>query len=480
LIVFNYLCGIKLSRDHREGRSTPMALALGLGVNLAVLAYYKYTNFFIDNANTIFGTHFVLHKIILPLGISFFIFQKIAYLVDAYRGEAEEYNFLDFSLFVMYFPQLIAGPIVHHKEMIPQFRKASIFRLCPEDLAGGLTLFTIGLIKKVVIADTVTRWSDPIFAAAQSGTSPTMIDAWCAALSFTFQIYFDFSGYTDMALGLALMIGIRLPLNFNSPYKAVNIIEFWRRWHMTLSRFLRDYVYIPLGGNRRGPRRRYINLLATMLIGGLWHGAAWTFVAWGGLHGFYLVLNHGWHSLRQRLEWKPRVGAGGLWPGRLLTFGVVVLTWVFFRAESFHAARVILEGMAGLNGIALPTNYSAYFGPAAPMLQHAGVKFDDALVPHWGGLWQSLAFVGLLLVIWFAPNAQELLARLKPSLSSLQPARLNGGLRRACCALGLVGPDGSFTLSPATGSVVGVALLASMVYQAMRATALQPFIYFQF
>ena len=238
LIVFNYFCGIKLSRDYHEGRSSPIALALGLAINLGVLAYYKYTNFFIDNANAILGKHFVLQRIILPLGISFFIFQKIAYLVDAYRGEAEEYDFLDFSLFVMYFPQLIAGPIVHHKEMIPQFRKASIFKLCPEDLASGLTLFTIGLCKKVLIADAVTGWSDPIFAAAQSGTAPTMIDAWCAALSFTFQIYFDFSGYTDMALGLALMIGIRLPLNFNSPYKAIE-------HHRVLAAVAHDAVAFP-------------------------------------------------------------------------------------------------------------------------------------------------------------------------------------------------------------------------------------------
>ena len=249
---------------------------------------------------------------------------------------------------------------------------------------------------------------------------------------------------------------------------------------MTLSRFLRDYVYIPLGGNRHGPRRRYINLLATMLIGGLWHGAAWTFVAWGGLHGCYLVFNHGWHGLRHRLGWKPGAGAGPPWAGRLLTFGVVLMTWVFFRAESFHAAKVIFEGMWGFNGVALPANYSAYLGPAAPWLQHSGVKFDDALVPHWRGLPQGLAFIGLLLVVWFMPNAQELLAGLKPSLSPQQSARLNGGLRRAGRAMALVGQDGSFVLSPATGIVVGTALLLCMVYQTMRATALQPFIYFQF
>jgi alginate O-acetyltransferase complex protein AlgI len=476
LIVFNYFYGIKLSRDHHEGRSTPIALAVGLAVNLAVLAYYKYTNFFIDNANVVFGTHFVLQTIILPLGISFFTFQKIAYLVDAYRGEAEEYNFLDFSLFVMYFPQLIAGPIVHHKEMIPQFRKASIFKLCPDDLAAGLTLFTIGVIKKVLIADTVTGWSDPIFAAAHSGAAPTLIDAWCGALSFAFQIYFDFSGYTDMALGLALMIGIRLPLNFNSPYQATNITDFWRRWHMTLSRFLRDYLYIPLGGNRHGPRRRYVNLLATMLIGGLWHGAAWTFVAWGGLHGFYLVVNHGWHALRRRLGWTPRGGAGGRWAGRLLTFGVVVMAWVFFRAESFHAAKLMLKGMAGLNGVALPTSYSAYLGRVASLLQHVGVKFDDALVPHGRGVLQGIELLGLLAVVWLLPNSQELLARFRPALQLIAPARLKAFVGLGAARLGLVGSDGSFALSATTGTVVGTVLLVSLLYQALRGTTLQPFI----
>jgi alginate O-acetyltransferase complex protein AlgI len=326
----------------------------------------------------------------------------------------------------------------------------------------------------------VTGWSDPIFAAAHAGGTPSLIDAWCGALSFTFQIYFDFSGYTDMALGLALMIGIRLPLNFNSPYKSTSIAEFWRRWHMTLSRFLRDYVYIPLGGNRRGPGRRYINLMATMVIGGLWHGAAWTFVVWGGLHGVYLVVNHGWHSSRQYFGRIPDAGIVRRWAGRLLTFGVVVIAWVFFRAESFEAAQVILKGMAGLNGIALPNTYSTHLGPLAPVLQYAGVKFDDALVPYWRGVLQSIELVGLLLVVWFLPNSQELLARLRPALSGLEPACLNERLRHAGGALGLVGPDGSFALTRVTGTLVGTALLASIMYQTMRTTTLQPFIYFQF
>ncbi len=229
LVVFNYYYGIKLARDHRRGQPRRTALLVGLAVNLLVLAYFKYANFFLANTNAVFGSHLGLLDVVLPLGISFFTFQKIAYLVDAYRGEAEEYDLLDFSLFVMYFPQLIAGPIVHHKEMIPQFRRLAISHFSAVDLAAGLTLFTIGLMKKVLIADSVVRWSDPVFAIAQAGGAPSLIEAWAGALAFTFQIYFDFSGYTDMALGLALMIGIRLPLNFNSPYKATNIIAVHQR-----------------------------------------------------------------------------------------------------------------------------------------------------------------------------------------------------------------------------------------------------------
>ncbi len=481
LIVFNYYFGIKLARDHRKGRQSPFFLFVGIMVNLGVLAYYKYTNFIIANSNALFGTHFVFHQIILPLGISFFTFQKIAYLVDAYRGEAEEYNFLDFSLFVMYFPQLIAGPIVHHKEMIPQFRQASIFKLCPTDLAAGLTLFTIGLLKKIMIADRVVTWSDPIFAAAHAGSAPHFLDAWAAALSFSFQIYFDFSGYTDMALGLALMIGIRLPLNFNSPYKAASIIDFWHRWHMSLSRFLRDYLYFPLGGNRRGPVRRYVNLMLTMLIGGLWHGANWTFVAWGGLHGFYLIVNHGWNAIRERLGLARSNSRLGCWSARLITFVAVVAAWVFFRAESFHGAMLILEGMVGLNGVLLPSAYANHLGALASLLEGLGIHFDAQMAA--GGLGaRQAAWLALLLVgVWELPNSQELLANFRPALEVPPvPAHFFGGpFRRAATVIGLLHSDGTFALTSMTGLLVAAAMLGALLQQSSRAV-LQQFIYFQF
>ena len=300
--------------------------------------------FFIDNVNHIFKLNLNIGVIILPLAISFFTFQQIAYLVDAYRGETREYNFLHYCLFVTFFPQLIAGPIVHHKEIMPQLTKEKIYSFCSENFNVGITIFILGLFKKVILADSVAVYATPVFEAASKNVSLTFVEAWGGALAFTCQLYFDFSGYSDMALGLGRMFGIRLPLNFNSPYKAVNIIEFWRRWHMTLSRFLKHYLYIPLGGSRKGKARRQANLLITMLLGGLWHGASWTFVVWGGLHGICLAINHAWHSIRrfmghdiEKVSWQGRILS------RTLTFFVVVVGWVFFKAESFYSAINVLK-----------------------------------------------------------------------------------------------------------------------------------------
>jgi len=353
-ILANYQIGLRLSAlnhagRHRTGRAV---LALGVAANLALLGYYKYANFFVDNLNQVVGSSLELAPVILPIGISFFTFQQVTYLVDAYRAETEEHSFLDYCLFVSFFPQLIAGPIVHHKEILPQFRKPGVLSADPYCIAMGLTAFSIGLFKKVILADTLATYATPVFTAADGGSALSFASAWIGSLAFTFQIYFDFSGYSDMAIGLALLFGIRIPLNFNSPYKAVNIIEFWRRWHMTLSRFLKDYLYIPLGGNRRGRTRRYVNVMVTMLIGGLWHGASWTFVVWGGLHGLYLVVNHGWHAVRRRFA-PDTAGptAVGTWAARALTFVAVVIGWVFFRVESFDGAVSMLSAMFGANGL---------------------------------------------------------------------------------------------------------------------------------
>jgi alginate O-acetyltransferase complex protein AlgI len=448
LILINFWVGQTLARDFRGGKQNPYLLASGIAINLAVLGYFKYANFFIGNVNAAFGTAFALRNIILPIGISFFIFQKIAYLVDAYRGEAEGYDLLEFSLFVMFFPQLIAGPIVHHKEIIPQFRRSDL-RLSYADLASGISLFVTGMIKKVMIADTVANWANQVFSAAKAGSPLSFFDAWSGALSFAFQIYFDFSGYTDMALGLALMVGIRLPLNFNSPYKSRNIIEFWRRWHITLSRFLREYVYIPLGGNRHGRARRYLNLMLTMLLGGFWHGAAWTFVVWGCLHGVYLVINHAWQGGRERLGWKTELGAIGKVGGSVLTFICVVIAWVFFRAENFASAAAMLKAMT------VPSDVGT-------------------ISMRW------VVISALLAIVWFLPNSQEVLGAWRPAIDEINPARLPALLRSAASRLGFVSPAGTFALTKSTGAVAGTLLLGLLVYQVLGSTALQPFIYFQF
>ncbi len=276
------------------------------------------------------GKSWSLGPIILPLGISFFTFQKIAYLVDTYKGRGYSRNFLYYCLMVLFFPQLIAGPDRASARGFAAVCAANRHGYQRKNLAVGLTLFFFGLCKKVLIADSIAPTANRIFGAAAAGATPDVATAWLGTLAYTLQIYFDFSGYTDMALGLARMFGFRLPVNFNSPYQASSVIDFWHRWHITLSRFLRDYLYIPLGGNRLGKARRYVNLMITMLLGGLWHGANWTFVVWGGLHGAYLVINHGFRALggnRKR----------GIWT-RGVTFVSVAIAWVMFRAGFFDGA----------------------------------------------------------------------------------------------------------------------------------------------
>nr|WP_282432077.1 MBOAT family protein [Thermincola ferriacetica] len=340
-ILFNYFTGSILTKSSSTVRKK-IALIVGITINLLLLGYYKYANFLIANINAVTGSRFSPLYVILPLGISFFTFTQIAYLVDAYRGEAKEYSFINYVLFVTFFPHLIAGPIIHHKEMMPQFASLRGKVLNWKNISNGLFLFAVGLVKKVLIADSLAHWANPGFKAM----SLTMVEAWATALSYTFQLYFDFSGYTDMAIGLSLFFNIQLPQNFNSPYKSASIIEFWRRWHMTLSRFLRDYLYIPLGGSCRGLFRKCINLVITMTLGGLWHGAAWTFVIWGFLHGVALVINHLWRTIGFRMHWLP---------GRILTFFFVTATWVIFRAENLPQALVVLKGMINIKHVGLHT-----------------------------------------------------------------------------------------------------------------------------
>jgi alginate O-acetyltransferase complex protein AlgI len=342
LTLFNFAIGWVVAKNPR----TPLYW-FGMAVDLGVLGWFKYDNFAIQLLNSSLGLALPAVATVLPLGISFFTFQKLAYLTDIRRGEKERWHLGEFFLLVWFFPQLIAGPIVRPHEFIPQWRALRLDRRrVVINLCVGLTLFFVGLIKKFAIADVVAPYADLVFGQANQGSAPRLTDAWIGVMAFTVRIYFDFSAYSDMAIGLARIFGIRLPINFFSPYRASCIIEFWRRWHMTLSRFLRDYLYIPLGGNRHGRARRYLNLMTVMLLGGLWHGANWNFVFWGGLHGLYLTVNHLWRDAGRR----PVPALAG-WA---ITLIAVMFAWVPFRSPSLSATVSIWAGMVGLNGIAFP------------------------------------------------------------------------------------------------------------------------------
>ena len=312
----------------------------GVALNLGVLALFKYADFLRGTAYGLLDTPWQPWSLILPLGISFFVFQKISYLIDLKRGDRHIYGFLDFWMFVMFFPQLIAGPLVRHDEIIHQFRADPRGPALWRNLSQGAVLFLIGIAKKTGLADSLAPLADGLFARG-AVESLGAAEAWIGCAAYTLQIYFDFSGYSDMAIGLALMFGLALPLNFNAPYRAQSIRDFWRRWHITLSRFLRDYLYIPLGGSRCGPIRQLANLIATMLLGGLWHGANWTFVVWGGLHGAALALNHAWSERRLKM---PRL------LGWALTLLFVMVCWVLFRAQTFTQAGGMLASMVGAHG----------------------------------------------------------------------------------------------------------------------------------
>jgi alginate O-acetyltransferase complex protein AlgI len=367
-IAFNYVIGVNLVTTPRR-----WVLAIGIGGNLALLGAFKYLGLATETLSMI-GAPIAVTRLALPIGISFYTFTQIAFLVDACRGDAREYNPIHYMLFVTFFPHLVAGPILHHREMMPQFARRETYILNWSSIALGISWFAAGLFKKVVLADGIAVFSDPIFAMADADKFVTTMSAWVGAAAYSLQIYFDFSGYSDMAIGLALMFGITFPLNFFSPYRADSLIEFWRRWHMTLSRFLRDYLYFPLGGNRKGPARRSANLMITMLLGGLWHGASWNFVIWGSIHGLGLLVNHAWRSLGVNLPWQI---------ARPLTLLLVILAWVPFKSSTFSSAWSIWRSMFGVS--------------------HGEHPVDMSLAGWWIA---ALSFIALVL-----PNTAQLFGR---------------------------------------------------------------------
>lgn len=391
-ILINYAVGnvlAKYASSKMLGKVNLLwVLIAGICFNLGLLGYYKYADFLLGNLGYFLQEPPAPLGIVLPLAISFFTFTQIAYLVDSFRGKANEYNLLNYALFVTFFPHLIAGPVVHHGEIMPQFAAAANLVRQYRNILLGLLLFSVGLAKKVLLADTFAVWATAGFDHA---SNLNLFEAWTTSLSYTFQIYFDFSGYTDMALGAALLFNIRMPLNFNSPYKATNIQDFWRRWHITLSRFLRDYLYIPLGGSRRALSRVAVNLLVTFVLGGVWHGASWMFVIWGGLHGMATLAHRFWQRLG--LHMHPILA----W---LLTFNFINLSWIFFRAQTLDDAIKVLRGMMGMNGNA--------------------VLGDDFV--GWGGFWSnnfeiSLGLFGALLLVLMRSNSNDLLSGTQPGVT---------------------------------------------------------------
>ncbi|WP_425402999.1 MBOAT family O-acyltransferase [Hwanghaeella sp.] len=410
-ILVNYGLGLALARNRSK-----MLVILGVTFNLGLIGVFKYANFFADALGDFGFVRLDLPDIVLPLAISFFTFQQIAFIVDVYRGKEGEHSLLKYALFVVFFPQLIAGPIVHYKQTIPQLTPARMFDDAWPNLAVGMAYFGFGLFKKLVIADGVALYSTPVFEASEAGVQITFLEAWTAAVAYTFQIYFDFSGYSDMAIGLARMFGVRLPINFNSPYRASSIIDFWRRWHITLSTFLRDYLYIPLGGGRVGQVRRYGNILTVMLLGGLWHGAGWTFILWGALHGVMILINHGFQDLRHRLF--PAAGKSGPVTGAICTifvFLLVVVAWVPFRAESIDSALALLQAMSGFDGLVMPPTYAGLLDPIAGAI---GLPVEYRILSFYDGRTQIGYMLLLLAIAWLMPNTHQIMHKVDPALGA--------------------------------------------------------------
>jgi len=387
-VLFNYLCGLALIQKQNRA-----LLAFAIIGNVLLLGYFKYLVFLADTLRSLGAAHIPAVSIVLPLGISFFTFTQIAYLVDTYRGVTRERNLLNYVLFVTFFPNLLAGPIAHHADLLPQFKAAPGF--ISRNVAVGLTVLIIGLCKKVLLADTVGTYANMVFNAAAAGTTPGFADAWMGAIAYSFQLYFDFSGYSDMAIGIAHMMGIVLPINFNAPYRSSSIREFWKRWHITLSRFLMTYLYIPLGGSRRGQVRTLLNLFVTFLIGGLWHGAGWTFIVWGMWHGGFLVLHRLWLKVAEYPIMRFLAA-----PVRLcavpLTFFTITVGWVFFRAENLPTALTLLQSMTGLHGTAFSLDTSLLGNAFA-----------------WKRCLQLLA--ALSAIVWFAPTTQSFVREILPA-----------------------------------------------------------------
>jgi alginate O-acetyltransferase complex protein AlgI len=428
-ILIDYLIARQLLRMEHSRKELRRALfVLGVLINVLFLGYFKYRGFFADTTNAMFSTNIKLAEIVVPLGVSFIVFQKIAFLADVHAGQVAAVRLPDYLLFTLFFPKMLAGPIVRYRELVPQLNRSESSSFM-SNAPVAICLFSVGLFKKSILADGVAQFVPYAFDNGAAGSSLTLLTAWTGVLAYTFELYFDFSGYSDMALGIARLFGVKLPMNFNSPYKACSIVEFWSRWHITLTRFLTDYVYTPMVVHLtrlrmsrgravlRGKRSTWgaIGLLVgaptliTMSISGLWHGAGWQFIVWGVLHGSYLTINQSWRILRPRF-WTDQVSYDTVMKpvGFVLTFGAVVVAFAFFRAPDVSSGLAVLRAMADGNGI-LP--------PDVEMLRHLGTSLEWTMITHY---WQPVApfiwIAALFAVVTLLPNSLELLRRFQPAV----------------------------------------------------------------
>lgn len=395
-VLGNY--GVAFGINHlsdEQQKWKKVLLILGIVANISSIFYFKYYDFFVSSLNAVAGTDFVLRQVVLPLGISFFTFQQVSYLVDTYKGQTKDYGFIEYALFVVYFPQLVAGPIVLHSEMIPQFRDENRRYVNYQNMSHGLYVFAVGLVKKVLIADTLSKAVTWGFGTIDS---LSVLEAWIVILSYTLQLYFDFSGYCDMASGIACMMNIKLPQNFNSPYRSTSIRDFWTRWHMSLTRFLTTYIYIPLGGDRKGKVRTYVNIMIVFLVSGLWHGANWTFIVWGVIHGIFSCINRMtqgvWERIPKVIRW-------------FVNFVVINLTWTIFRADSLTQTmdmyrRLFAGGQQGMLQVREELAYCFQLKEFAVLLPSSigGIAISYFLM--------ALILIVALLLSVFARNSSEI------------------------------------------------------------------------
>lgn len=391
-IIINYFIGNKLNHKSLNGKERKIWMIVGVIFNLGLLGYFKYYDFFVENINTVFRTNFTLLHVLLPLGISFFTFQQLSFIIDSYNEKSMKYDFLSYCLFVTFFPQLIAGPIVLPNEMLPQFEDKRNKLINYENMNRGMYMFSIGLAKKVIIADTIANFANAGFDQMEA---LNIVEAWMTSISYTLQLYFDFSGYCDMAMGIALMFNIVLPLNFNSPYKSANIQEFWKRWHMTLGRFMTNYLYIPLGGNRLGERKTLRNLFIVFMASGIWHGAGWNFVIWGSLHGICILIHRVWKNSERKMN---------KLLGWFITINLVNIFWVFFRAETLNGALKVLKGMFDIKGL-------IYMGTHIGQIVEMTRGYRDLTQ---GVLGNRLNLIGLIVslgIVFFIRNSYEKISK---------------------------------------------------------------------